>query len=144
MRLMKSPSSQALEPYRVLDLTQAIGWTCGKLLADLGADVIKIEPPGGDPDRRFGPFYHDDPHPERSLPWLAAHTNKRSITLSLDSADGQALWLALVGNADFVVESFPPGFMDQRGIGFQQASARNPRLIWTSVTPFGNSGPYAH
>src|SRR5687767_7902610 len=91
MRLMKSPSSQALEPYRVLDLTQAIGWTCGKLLADLGADVIKIEPPGGDPGRRFGPFYQDDPHPERSLPWLAAHTNKRSITLSLDSADGEAL-----------------------------------------------------
>jgi benzylsuccinate CoA-transferase BbsE subunit len=144
MRLMKSPSSQALEPYRVLDLTQAIGWTCGKLLADLGADVIKIEPPGGDPGRRFGPFYQDDPHPERSLPWLAAHTNKRSITLSLDSADGEALWLALVGNADFVVESFPPGFMDQRGIGFQQASARNPRLIWTSITPFGHSGPYAH
>jgi benzylsuccinate CoA-transferase BbsE subunit len=144
MRLMKSPSSQALEPYRVLDLTQAIGWACGKLLADLGADVVKIEPPEGDPDRRLGPFYHDAPHPERSLPWFAAHTNKRGITLNLDSVDGQALWLALVRNADFVVESFPPGFLDQRGIGFQQASARHPRLIWTSITPFGQDGPYAH
>jgi benzylsuccinate CoA-transferase BbsE subunit len=144
MRLMKSPASQALEPYRVLDLTQAIGSTCGKLLADLGADVVKIEPPGGDLDRRLGPFYHDDPHPERSLPWFAAHTNKRGITLNLDSADGRALWLALARHADFVVESFPPGFMDQRDMGFKQAIAWNPRLIWTSITPFGQSGPYAH
>jgi benzylsuccinate CoA-transferase BbsE subunit len=144
MRLMESPLPQALEPYRVLDLTQAIGWTCGKLLADLGADVIKIEPPEGDPGRHFGPFYHDDPHPERSLPWFAAHTNKRGITLNLDSADGQALWLELVRSADFIVESCPPGLLDQRGIGFQQVSARNPRLIWTSITPFGQSGPYAH
>jgi benzylsuccinate CoA-transferase BbsE subunit len=141
---MKSLAPQALEPYRVLDLTHAIGWTCGKLLADLGADVIKIEPPGGDADRRFGPFYRDVPHPERSLPWFAANTNKRGITLNLDSADGQALWQALVGSADFVLESFPSGFMNQRGIGFQQVSARNPRLIWTSITPFGQSGPYAH
>lgn len=141
---MNSPLSQALEPYRVLDLTQAIGWTCGKLLADLGADVIKIEPPGGDPERRLGPFYHDAPHPERSLPWFVAHTNKRGITLNLDSADGQALWLALVRHADVVVESYPPGFMDQRGIGFRQVSAWHPRLIWTSITPFGQDGPYAH
>jgi benzylsuccinate CoA-transferase BbsE subunit len=144
MRLMKSLPSQALEPYRVLDLTQPIGWTCGKLLADLGADVIKIEPPGGDLDRRIGPFYRDEPHPERSLTWLAAHTNKRSVTLNLDVADGQALWLMLAGEADVVVESCPPGFLDQRGIGFGQLSVRNPRLIWTSITPFGQSGPYAH
>jgi benzylsuccinate CoA-transferase BbsE subunit len=144
MHLMKSPSPQALEPYRVLDVTQPIGWTCGKLLADLGADVVKIEPPGGDLDRRVGPFYRDDPHPERCLPWFAAHTNKRGITLNVDSADGQVLWLALARHADFVIESFPPGFMDQRGIGFRQVSAWNPRLIWTSITPFGQSGPYAH
>jgi benzylsuccinate CoA-transferase BbsE subunit len=144
MRLMRAPALQALQPYRVLDLTHAIGWTCGKLLADLGADVIKIEPPQGDADRRLGPFFRDTPHPEHSLPWFAAHTNKRGITLNLDSADGQALWQVLVGNADFVIESFPPGFMDQRGIGFQQVSAHHPRLVWTSITPFGQSGPYAH
>jgi crotonobetainyl-CoA:carnitine CoA-transferase CaiB-like acyl-CoA transferase len=143
MRRMKSPIPQALQPYRVLDLTHVIGWTCGKLLADLGADVIKIEPPAGAPDRRLGPFYRDIPHLERSLPWFAAHTNKRGITLNLDSPDGQALWLALVGDADFVLESFPPGFMNQRGVGFQQVSARNPRLVWTSITPFGQTGPYA-
>jgi crotonobetainyl-CoA:carnitine CoA-transferase CaiB-like acyl-CoA transferase len=141
---MESPPPQALEPYRVLDLTRAIGWTCGKLLADLGADVIKIEPPGGEHDRRMGPFYRDVPHPERSLTWFAAHTNKRGITLNLDTADGQALWLALARDADFVVESFPPGFLDQRGVGFQRISECHPRLVWTSITPFGQSGPYAH
>jgi benzylsuccinate CoA-transferase BbsE subunit len=140
---MKPQLPQALEPYRVLDLTQAIGWTCGKLLADLGADVIKIEPPGGDVDRRIGPFYRDVPHPERSLAWFAANTNKRGITLNLDTTDGQVLWLALARDADFVVESFPPGFMEQRGIGFRELSTLNPRLIWTSITPFGQSGPYA-
>jgi crotonobetainyl-CoA:carnitine CoA-transferase CaiB-like acyl-CoA transferase len=141
---MQSQLSQALQPYRVLDLTQAIGWTCGKLLADLGADVIKIEPPGGDLDRRIGPFYRDDPHPERSLTWFAAHTNQRGITLNLETADGQALWRALVRDADFVVESYPPGFLDQHGIGFRSLSRRYPRLIWTSITPFGQSGPYTH
>jgi crotonobetainyl-CoA:carnitine CoA-transferase CaiB-like acyl-CoA transferase len=144
MRSMNAPVAQALQPYRVLDLTHAIGWTCGKLLADLGADVIKIEPPGGDADRRLGPFFHDAPHPERSLPWFTANTNKRGITLDLSSADGQALWMKLVPHADFVIESFPPGFMDQHGIGFQEVSARHPRLIWTSITAFGRSGPYAH
>jgi len=140
---MKSLSSQALEPYRVLDLTHAIGWTCGKLLADLGADVIKIEPPGGDLDRRIGPFYRDEPHPERSLAWFAMHTNQRGITLNLDTADGQALWLVLAQTADFVLESFPPGYLDQLGLGFHRLSELNPHLIWTSITPFGHSGPYA-
>lgn len=141
---MKAQPPQALEPYRVLDLTQATGWTCGKLLADLGADVIKVEPPGGDPDRRMGPFYRDMPHPEHSLAWFAANANKRGVTLDIDTADGQTLWLALAREADFVVESFPPGFMDQRGIGFRELSMLNPRLIWTSITPFGQSGPYAY
>jgi benzylsuccinate CoA-transferase BbsE subunit len=134
---------QALAPYRVLDLTQAIGWTCGKLLADLGADVIKIEPPGGDPDRRLGPFYRDMPHPERSLAWFAANTNKRGITLNIEVPDGQVLWRTLARQADFVVESFPPGFMDQRSIGFRQLSELNPQLVWASITPFGQDGPYA-
>jgi benzylsuccinate CoA-transferase BbsE subunit/naphthyl-2-methylsuccinate CoA transferase subunit len=78
---MSGSPPQALSPYRVLDLTRMIGWTCGKLLADLGADVIKIEPPGGDPGRRVGPFYRDEPHPERSLGWFYGNTNKRGITL---------------------------------------------------------------
>jgi benzylsuccinate CoA-transferase BbsE subunit len=138
---MTQQPPQALAPYRVLDLTQAIGWTCGKLLADLGADVIKIEPPGGEPERRFGPFYGDEPHPERSLAWFANNTNKRGITLDCDTADGQTLLRALVRGADFVVESFPPGFLEARGVGFQQLSVHDPRLIWIAITPFGQSGP---
>jgi len=126
----------------VLDLTQAIGWSCGKLLADLGADVIKIEPPGGDPGRRLGPFYHDQPHPERSLYWFALNTNKRGITLNWDAADGQVLLRALAREADFLLESFPPGFLQERGLGFTHLSHLNPRLIWTAITPFGQSGPY--
>jgi crotonobetainyl-CoA:carnitine CoA-transferase CaiB-like acyl-CoA transferase len=140
---MDEPRPQALQPYRVLDLTGAIGWTCGKLLADLGADVIKIEPPGGDPDRRWGPFYGDIPHPERSLAWAAHNTNKRGITLNCDSADGQALLRALARHADVLVESFAPGFLAARGLGYRQLSVLNPRLIWTAITPFGQDGPYA-
>jgi benzylsuccinate CoA-transferase BbsE subunit len=140
---MKPQSPQALQPYRVLDFTRAIGWSCGKLLADLGADVIKVEPPGGDPDRRIGPFYRDEPHPERSLAWFAANTNKRGITLNVETADGQVLLRALTRAADFVLESFPPGYMERHGVGFRQLSELNPRLIWTAVTPFGQSGPYA-
>jgi crotonobetainyl-CoA:carnitine CoA-transferase CaiB-like acyl-CoA transferase len=140
---MDEQQPQALQPYRVLDLTGAIGWVCGKLLADLGADVIKVEPPAGDPDRRRGPFYHNTPHPERSLAWFAHNTNKRGITLNADSADGQALLRTLAQQADFVVESFPPGFLEARHISFRHLSVMNPRLIWTAITPFGQTGPYA-
>lgn len=140
---MEHQPPQALQPYRVLDCTRAIGWTCGKLLADLGADVIKVEPPGGDPDRRFGPFHHDVPHPERSLAWFAANTNKRGITLNVETSDGRALWRALACKADFLLESFPPGYLEQLGVGFRALSQVHPRLIWTAVTPFGQSGPHA-
>jgi benzylsuccinate CoA-transferase BbsE subunit len=141
---MEQQRPQALKPYRVLDFTQAIGGTCGKLFADLGADVIKIEPPGGDPGRRIGPFYGDVPHPERGLAWFAANTNKRGITLAVETTDGQALLRALTRAADIVLESFPPGYMEQHNVGFPQLSELNPQLIWTAITPFGQHGPYAH
>ena len=141
---MEPRPPQALQPYRVLDLTQAIGWSCGKLLADLGADVIKVEPPAGDPGRRVGPFYHDTPHPERSLAWFTANTNKRGITLEVETGDGQALLQALARDADFILESFAPGYMARHGVGFEQLRELNPRLIWTAITPFGQSGPYAN
>ena len=141
---MEQQRPQALKPYRVVDFTRAIGWTCGKLLADLGADVIKVEPPGGDPDRRVGPFHRDDPHPERSLAWFAANTNKRGITLAVETSDGQALVRALTRTADILLESFPPGYMERHGVGFPQLSEVNPRLVWTAITPFGQRGPYAH
>ena len=132
-----------LSPYRVLDLTDATGWLCGRILGDLGADVIKIEPPGGDPGRRGGPFYHDQVDPEKSLPWFAYNANKRGITLNLDAAPGQALLRRLARQADFMIESFAPGYLDARGCGYRDLRELNPRLVFTSLTPFGQTGPYA-
>src|SRR3712207_2816722 len=106
-----TPPDAALGDLRVLDLTGPIGVYCGKLLADLGADVIKVEPPVGDPMRRHGPFYADDPRPENSLSWWHFNTSKRGITLDIATADGQELFKRLVGATDIVVESFPPGYL---------------------------------
>src|SRR3989304_4782724 len=94
---------------RVLDLTDEQGSYCGKLLAEYGADVIKIEPPGGDSARRIGPFYQDVTDPEKSLFWLALNTSKRGITLSLDTSEGRDLFKKLVGTPDFVTQAFAPG-----------------------------------
>jgi len=131
-----------LAPYRALDLTDEKGFLCGKILADLGADVIKVEPPGGDPSRRWGPFHRDTPHPEGSLYWLAYNANKRGITLNLETADGRQLFRELARRADFVIESFPPGYLDSLGLGYEELRRLNPRLILTSITPFGQKGPY--
>jgi len=131
-----------LGPYRVLDLTTERGFLAGKLMGDMGADVIKVEPPGGDSARRLGPFYHDEPHPEKSLYWMAFNLNKRGITLDLETADGRELFLRLVKTADFVIESFEPGYMDRIGLGYNVLSAINPALVMTAITPFGQSGPY--
>ena len=127
---------------RVLDLTDKRGYLCGKILAELGADVIKVEKPGGDPDRCIGPFYQRTPSREGSLLWLAYNANKRGITLNIDSKDGQDIFRKLVGKADFIIESFPPGYMDALGLGYSSLSHINPRIIYTSITPFGQTGPY--
>jgi len=131
-----------LDAYRVLDLTDGQGYVCGKILADLGADVIKIEPPSGDSGRRIGPFYHDIADPEKSLFWWAFNSNKRAVTLNLEAPAGQALFKRLVRTADFVIESFPPGYLDSLGLGYSELSHINPGLILTSITPFGQTGPY--
>jgi crotonobetainyl-CoA:carnitine CoA-transferase CaiB-like acyl-CoA transferase len=128
--------------YRALDLTNEKGLVCGKILGDLGVDVIKIENPGGDGSRNIGPFYRDDPHPERSLLWFAYNTNKRSITLNIETRDGQQILKRLIKSAHFIIESFPPGYMDRLGIGYPVLSVVNPRIIMTSITPFGQNGPY--
>ena len=133
-----------LTPYRALDLTEGgFNW-CGKVLADMGADVIKVEPVGGSNARFRGPFYKDDPHPERSLFWWAYCVNKRGITLDIESADGLELFWKLAAKSDFILESFKPGYMDSIGLGYEALSAINPGLIMTSMTPFGQNGPYAH
>jgi crotonobetainyl-CoA:carnitine CoA-transferase CaiB-like acyl-CoA transferase len=132
----------ALAGYRVLDLTDEYGWMCGKVLADLGADVIKIEPPGGDPGRARGPFVGDQVEPDASLSWLAYNTSKRGLCLDLTQPRGRALLCDLVREADFVIESYAPGYLDTLGLGYATLQAVNPALILTSITPFGQSGPY--
>ena len=135
-------SQGPLGPYSVLDLSDEKGFLCGKILGDLGCDVIKIEPPGGQPSRNMEPFLGGQPHPERSLHWFAYNTNKRGITLNLETARGRQLFIQMAEKADFVVESFAPGYMDRVGLGFGALIRANPRLVLVSITPFGQSGPY--
>ena len=131
-----------LSQYRVLDLTDEKGPLCGKILGDLGADVIKIEKPSGDPARRIGPFYKDIPDPQNSLYWFAFNTIKRGITLDIETADGREIFRKLAKSADIIVESFPPGHMNKLGLGYSTLREINPRIIMTSITPFGQTGPY--
>jgi len=131
-----------LSPYRVLDLTDEKGLFCGKMLGDLGADVIKVERPGGDSARKIGPFYHDDPSPEKSLFWFAFNTSKRGITLDIEKPEGQEIFRKLIESTDLVVESSPPGYMDKLGLGYSELGKINPGLVMVSVTPFGQTGPY--
>ena len=131
-----------LSPYRVLDLTNEKGYFCGKILADLGADLIKIEPPEGDPGRNIGPFYHGQQDREKSLLFFAYNTNKRSITLNLQTNEGQEIFKKLAKTADFVIESFHPGYMDKIGLGYSVLKDVHPRVIMVSITPFGQEGPY--
>jgi crotonobetainyl-CoA:carnitine CoA-transferase CaiB-like acyl-CoA transferase len=134
--------SSMLAPYRVLDLADEKGVLCGKILGDLGADVIKIEKPGGDDSRNLGPFYQDEPHAEKSLFWFAMNTSKRSITLDVETADGRDIFARLAAGADFIIESFAPGYMDNLGLGYDSLAQMNPRIIMVSISPFGQSGPY--
>ena len=127
--------------YRVLDLTDEKGFYCGQLLGSLGADVIKLERPGGDPARNIGPFYHDIPDPENSFFWFAFNTNKRGVTLNIETADGRDIFKKLVKTADVIVESFPPGYMDELGLGYLEMEKINPGIVMTSITPFGQTGP---
>ena len=136
------PDNRPLSHLRVLDLTDEKGCLAGKILADLGADVIKIEPPGGDTARRVGPFYKNQPESEKSLFWFAYNAGKRGITLDFAAADGKSLFFRMIKDADFLVESFRPGHMAVQGLGFDALKEINPRLIMASITPWGQTGPY--
>ncbi len=133
-----------LNGYRVLDLTEDGCMLCGKILGDLAADVIQIEPTGGSPTRNIGPFYHDIPDPERNLTWFFLGLNKKGITLNLETVDGREIFKRLVKTADFVVESSEPGYMKSLGLGYEELEKVKPGIIMTSITPFGQTGPYAH
>ncbi len=127
---------------RILELADESGQFCGKLLGDLGADVIKIEPPGGEPSRHLGPFLDDLPHPERSLSFWYYNTSKRGITLDLETADGRQLFGRLAAVSDVILETFRPGFLASLGLDYEALGMQNPGLIMCALTPFGQTGPW--
>ena len=141
-RIQKNNEGGPLFGYRVLDLAGPPGLHCTKLLADMGADVIKVEPPRGDEARHRGPFKGDAPHPEKSLYFLHYNTNKRGITLDVAKPDGRDIFLELARKSDVVVESYRPAYRDQLRLGYADLSAINPGLIAASITPFGETGPW--
>jgi crotonobetainyl-CoA:carnitine CoA-transferase CaiB-like acyl-CoA transferase len=125
---------------RVLDLTDERGALCGRMFAELGADVIKVEPIGGCRTRRIAPFVDGVPGPDRSAYFIAYQAGKRSVTLNLDTADGRLTFADLVRSADFVVESSGERSFRERDIGYDALAEINPRIIYTSITPFGDRG----
>jgi len=133
-----------LDGLSVLELGRMVATPyCGKLLGDLGADVVKLEAPGtGDPARRRSPFPGDRPHPERSGLFLYLNTSKRSITLSLQTEGGRAIFRRLLSQADVLVEDCAPGEFARLGLDPEELAKLCPRLVHTSITPFGESGPY--
>ena len=127
---------------RVLELADEKGQFCGKLMADLGADVIKIEPPGGQNTRSVGPFLSDIPNRERSLSFWHYNTSKRGVTLNLQSREGKRLFRELARTADVVLETHPPGYLPSLGLGYDDLSQLNEAIIMCSLTPFGQTGPW--
>ncbi len=132
-----------LQHYRVLDLTDDESMIAGMILADLGADVIAVEPPQGNAARQRGPFAGNEPGPDRSLPWAAWARNKRSVTADLEADAGRQRLRQLATTADVLIESTTPGVMAARGLGFDDLTALNPALVYVSVTAFGQDGPKA-
>lgn len=134
----------ALGDIRVLDVSEGVpGSYCAKIMAGLGAEVIKVERPGsGDVSRTMGPFPNDEPHPEKSAAFLYLNTGKKSITLDLENPTGASMFKLLVQDSDVLIESFPVGYMDGLGLGYSDLQSLNPTLVYTAISPFGQTGPY--
>ena len=129
--------------YRVLDLADEKGVFCTRLLADYGADVVRVEKPAGDVERSKGPFPGDEPHQERSLYHHFFNTNKRSITLDLEAPTGRHLFGQLIKTTDVLVETHPVGYLKHLGLDYKALKDINPSLVYASITPFGQSGPWS-
>jgi len=129
-------------PYRVLDLCDEKGFFCGRILGDLGCDVIQVTKPGDHPSRNAGSLDHKTSDQQENLFWLAYNANKRNITLNIENTAGKEIFKRLAQKADVVIESFSPGYMASLGLGYKEISHVNPSLVMTSITPFGQSGPY--
>ncbi|MCH8062680.1 MAG: CoA transferase [Chloroflexi bacterium] len=133
-----------LSGVKVLELGQGVsGPYCGKVLAQLGAEVIKVEPPEGDPARMMGPFPDDEPHPEKSGLFLALNMNKLGVTLDLHEEGGVEKLRQLAESSDVVIENLPQGYLDGLGLGYEAFKEENPGMVYTSITSFGSWGPYA-
>ncbi len=134
----------ALSDLKIVEYAQFIsGPYCAKLMADLGAEVIKIEDPGlGDAARRYGPFPQDIPHPEKSGLFIYLNSNKKGITLDLHTTTGMKIFKELMKGADILVENNPPQVMKRLGLNYETLKQVNPHLVMTSITPFGQTGPY--
>jgi len=144
MQTSESATSDALEGITVLDIAGPLGNYCGKLFADMGADVILVEPPDGAPTRELAPFVAGRTDMSASLVFQYQNTNKRSIVLDLDSDTDRAAFLALVRKSSVVLESEQPGVMARRALDYRALCKINPSLVMTSVTAFGQDGPFAH
>ena len=133
-----------LDGVKVLDLSEDIaGSFCARLMADYGADVLKLEPPGGAALRRMGPFFGDDPHPEKSLFFLVMNLNKKGATLNLSTVTGRQILKQLVPHIDVIIETYRPGHLDSLGLGYDALASLNQGLVLTSITHFGQNGPYS-
>ncbi len=137
-----SAVASPLDGVRVLELTDESAEYCGRMLAGLGADVVKVEPPEGAPSRRLGPFLDDEPGPDRSLAFWADNVGKRSVVVP-DGPAGDAAVVALAEGADVLVHTLRPAEAGTRGLDFASLEARAPRLVVCVLTPFGQSGPWA-
>ncbi len=131
----------ALPPIRVLDLTEGGCMLGGKMFAETGADVIKIEPPSGSPSR-IAPFYKNSTDPNQSLFWFAYNTNKRGITLNLKNPEGQEIFKKLAAKADIILESFGIGYLDNLKLGYADICKIKPDIILLSMSVMGHSGPW--
>lgn len=138
-----SISKNSLGEFRVLDFTGELGPYAARMYAGLGADVIHIEPAGGDPLRNRGPFVKNIPGAERSLQYLYYNAGKRGMVLDITKTDGKEVFAKLCGTADILIESFRPGYLNSLGLSYDTLSAFNPKLVQASITPFGNKGRYA-
>lgn len=140
MPLSPALTPGALQGVRVIDLSDRSCVYGAKVLADLGADVVRIEPVGGDSMRQMAPL---DPVTGESLFYRYMNANKRSVAIDLDSTEGQARFAKLLSSADIVFESTAPGYLAARKLDYSTLEHSNPKLVWTSITPFGSEGPYS-
>ena len=133
----------ALDDVRALEIGGELGSWCGKLLADMGATVIKVEPPEGDATRGYPPFYRDEPHRDRSLYFWHYNVNKKSVALDVETPAGRDAFLRLAATADVVIDGSAPKRLDGLGIGYDAVSRVAPQIVMAAISPFGQDAPYS-